>query len=744
MISNHNVEDSNLYAILIGIDFYFPNSLYSSLGGCVRDISHVEDFLIRKIKGIFSNNILKLTCSEKKENTGKPTESEEKWPTYENMVNAFNLVTEKAKSGDQVYIHYSGHGGRVKTLLTDIKGSNGFDETIVPTDIGNPKSRHLRDIEIAALLRRMLDKKLIVTLVIDSCHSGGLTRGRGGAVVRGRNEEDKTSRPQDSLVASKEELEHIWKDLSSYSYISKTSGITTRRPTVTDELKSMTRGISASGWLPQPQGYVLLAACRPSESAYEYAFEGDERNGALTYWFLKSFEQMDKGLTYKIIHDRIVTKVHGQFPLQTPMLEGEGDREVFGTNKIRQVYAVSVMKVDISNNRILLNTGQAQGIKKSTRFAIYPFGISDFSEVDMRLGLVEIDERGATNSWAKIIKNFGRDNIKEGCQAILITPTDISLKKKVRLVYKNGDDTKSSTASSSSIPSIITTENQSLDKIRNFIMKKNKNNESFVELAPEDSDTAHFQVAVNENGQYVIWDPAGNDIPNLNPPLLTNNSNSVSKVIQRLEHLTKYSNIQLIDNIDAASDLYRKLVVELFKVPNDYEPGDRPSDLLPVESNGNMKIANVGQKLILRIKNMSEKVINTTILDLAPDWSISQVYPSSPGANFVPIDPNQEEFFYLDVDLPTSYNEGKDILKVFATLDQAGFRWLELPALDQPLLQQRVMSNRGGGGSEPISPLEQLMAAITNDKPITRNLNPSATPSKEWTTAQLEIKVYRQ
>ncbi|MGA9170930.1 MAG: hypothetical protein WBZ20_12380 [Nitrososphaeraceae archaeon] len=65
---------------------------------------------------------------------------------------------------------------------------------------------------------------------------------------------------------------------------------------------------------------MLISACRPSESAYEYAFEGSERNGALTYWLLKSLEQMDKGLTYKLIHDRIVAKIHSQFSLQTPII----------------------------------------------------------------------------------------------------------------------------------------------------------------------------------------------------------------------------------------------------------------------------------------------------------------------------------------------------------------------------------------------------------------------------------------
>ena len=123
---------------------------------------------------------------------------------------------------------------------------------MVPADIDNPQTRHLRDIEIAALLKRMLDKKLIVTLVIDSCHSGGLTRGKGGATVRGSDVEDKTPRPQDSLIASIDELELIWKGLSS-------SGAATTAATKTTTAAT-TRGFSASGWLPQPKGYVLLAS----------------------------------------------------------------------------------------------------------------------------------------------------------------------------------------------------------------------------------------------------------------------------------------------------------------------------------------------------------------------------------------------------------------------------------------------------------------------------------------------------
>ena len=82
-------------------------------------------------------------------------------------------------------------------------------------DIGNPKSRHLRDTEMARLLQDMVDKKLIITMVLDSCHSGGATRGRGGAVARGLDSIDKTPRPQESLVASITELSNTWQSVTS-------------------------------------------------------------------------------------------------------------------------------------------------------------------------------------------------------------------------------------------------------------------------------------------------------------------------------------------------------------------------------------------------------------------------------------------------------------------------------------------------------------------------------------------------
>jgi hypothetical protein len=91
-------------------------------------------------------------------------------------VAAFKKLTPKVQPGNQVYIHYSGHGGRASTAFPERKGANGLDEALAPTDIGNSEARYLRDIELAHLLKAMVDIGLPVTIVLDSCHSGGGTR----------------------------------------------------------------------------------------------------------------------------------------------------------------------------------------------------------------------------------------------------------------------------------------------------------------------------------------------------------------------------------------------------------------------------------------------------------------------------------------------------------------------------------------------------------------------------------------
>jgi hypothetical protein len=172
----------------------------------------------------------------------------------------------------------------------------------------------------------------------------------------------------------------------------------------------------------------------------------------------------------------------------------------------------------------------------------------------------------------------------------------------------------------------------------------------------------------------------------------------------------------------------------------DYDPAD-PPEAQPFDATGGTPVLAPGEWLFVRIKNTLPKVpgapaatnvLNITALDLQPDWGISQVYPSGSGALFEPLDPQAELLLPLQAVLPEGYEDITDIVKVFATVGTTSFRWLELPPLDQPTTAKRGVRT---------DPLEQLLAAVIEDEPRTRNLNPAAYPSKEWVTAQVEVHV---
>ncbi|BAY66898.1 peptidase C14 caspase catalytic subunit p20 (plasmid) [Calothrix brevissima NIES-22] len=692
-----------MYALLIGIDCYLPNQLsdgtsYKNLGGCVRDIRYVESFLNLKL-GILPEQIFKLTASD----VGKsePAEPPEQWPTYENMVTMFNHLIEVAEPGDQVYIHYSGHGGRAKTAYPQLKGENGIDEVLVPTNIGNSTGRYLRDLEIAKLLERMVDKQLVVTVVLDSCHSGGATKG-GDAEIRGLDTIDNSSRSTESLVASNEELTKTWKAFT----------------------KSDTRDFQlGSGWLPQPEGYVLLAACRSNESAVEYAFNGKERNGALTYWLLDSLNPLTPGLTYKVLHDRLLAKIHSQFQRQTPQLEGEGNRLVFGSDRVYLQYAVNVNQID-AYKRLLLNGGQVHGLSKGSQLAIYPPGTTDFTDVNKRLALAEVTSVGATESWAEIKETFRSEPIEQASQALLINPKSVKLVRKIRLVQK-----AEGSPEDESSKEIDQKYSAPLQAIADAIPIAN----GWVELV-SDNETADYQVTVNSNGEYEICDPSTTPIANLRPAIKIGELDATASVVKRLVHLAKYRATQQLNNYYHRSNLpgtKLAFTLEIIGKQSNYDPAE-PPEPKPFDEPGNTPTLKVNEWAFARLRNDSSQTLNVTVLNLKPDLGISQVYPCGSG-NFITFDPGQEEILPLHASLPNGYKEGQDILKVFATVGATDFHWLELPPLDKPILVPT--------GKSPENSLEELLAAVAATQPPTKNLEPARYPASEWITDQVVVRI---
>jgi len=698
-------QTPNFYALLIGINFYFPHDLpdgrYKNLRGCVQDINHVETYL-KDTFNLTPDQIIKLTASAS-ENPNQPKEAPEILPTYENIVAKFKEITAQAQPQDQVYIHYSGHGGRAKTIYEQLKGFGALDEALVPTDIGQPNSRYLRDIEFAKLLEDMVEKELVVTLVLDSCHSGGATREMSGDDrIRGEGFIDTTPRPTDSLVAPLQELAQNWQRSTENS----------RNITV------------VNGLLPEPKGYTLIAACRDNEFAYEKVFEGTERNGALTYFLLKALRQYGTEISVEDLFNQISNQVHKEFGQQTPMLMGEAERTFFGGQSVAPSRKVPVMKVDIKNNRVQLQMGQASGITKGAEFEIFTFRTRDFQNSGNRIMRVKVVEVGAADCWAEVIEIPGlrslhpklvevaEGTIEIGSPAVYVSP-GLKQIRKVRVILPDPLP-QFPGVNIALLPTIIEQ------------VKTQVEGHRWIEFCPDEekNENVDYFVSLTSDGEYLILDENKEPIKNLLFSIKVDEPEASKKLINRLIHVARYETILDLDNEDAFASLNGKLKVEVVKSVK-RQP-------VVLNADGKVPVLEEEEKgVYLIIRNESNRTLNITALNLDADFSISKFYPD--GTPYEVVDPGQNIRRELKLSLPQNYEEAANIIKVFATVDGTNFQFLELPALDQ--------SRKGFGKEQPTNALEQLLAAVVDENNPQRKITVVIDASEKWTTEKVEVVV---
>jgi hypothetical protein len=695
---------ANFHALLIGIDYYEPNPYYKSLKGAVRDIDKVASYLEKSLQ-IEAEQIIRLTSPLPDKNSLADVRSLrlERPPTYENIVEAFNTITETAQAKDLVYIHYSGHGGRVKTIFPDLKGEGQFDEGLVPMDVGD-RDRYLRDVEMATLLKRMTDKGLLVTVIFDSCHSGGATRADGE--IRGSmdGQPDIRDGAKESLVAKTDELIANWKEVTQKS--------------------------PKKNWLlSDHQDYVFLGACRPTEFAYESAIEGKDRNGALTYYMIETLIMTGTNLTYQALYDRIKGQIQSKFPNQLPMLFGEGDRQVFGSEIKPVQYSLTV--VGVATGKVTLDGGIAQGLSRGTRFALYPVG-SDFSDKQKRLAVVEItDFLEASKSTAKILslEESGVSPVVEKLEGLpaVMEATPVALKHRVRFFVK-----EVGTEENQLSPDLAAKQLAALDKVRQAM----QDNGWLIEVQGNDEE-AHYQVAVGRDGEYEISQKT--PIKNLNPALSIDNNDASAEVVKRLVHLAKYQTALSLSN--PFSDLKKAVEYELLDAET-----KKP---LPDPNNISLKS---GDRVYVRLKNVSSQPLNVAILDFEATWEISQIPIQGDKAAFFSLQPQEETLTRLRFEVPDGeyYQQSAETLKLFATRGIANFQWLILPPLDpQDKDKESFRSLRGSLQEARRSagipnPLTKLLSTIGADNPpsLTRaSYDPD--PEAEWLTQSILLTVKR-
>ncbi|MGB6296576.1 MAG: caspase family protein [Rivularia sp. (in: cyanobacteria)] len=183
-------------ALLVGINNYPQGSGITLLNGCLNDIEMQRELLLHSF-GFNPQDIITLT--DEKANR-------------QNILETFeNHLIKQAKPGDVVVFHFSGHGSRV--IDPNPINQDGLNGTMMPYDRYSPNTRDtrkVRDIMGRTLFLLMYALQTEnVTAVIDSCHSGGGTR--GGLVVRAFED---TRFGTGNAQASPEEFEYQDKLLS--------------------------------------------------------------------------------------------------------------------------------------------------------------------------------------------------------------------------------------------------------------------------------------------------------------------------------------------------------------------------------------------------------------------------------------------------------------------------------------------------------------------------------------------------
>lgn len=266
------------YALLIGIEDYGLSGLIS-LQGPGNDIRLIKSVLLDKFQ-FQEKNIITLTNRN---------------ATHTNLERAFTRLSQLAKQGDFIYIHYCGHGSQVRDQDGD-EYPGVFDQTWVP--YGSRSSRmegkdryDITDDELHLWLIPILSKTEDVILVSDSCYSGSIARG-------------------DVLA-----IRSVPMDTRDYSFLSgPCAGLQPQKYTG----KDFDRGI-------------LIGAARDEGIAFEASFDG-EIHGLFSWYWGNALLHASPGDTWGKVFKRASRKVTMHFEGQHPQFHGNADKPIFGDN----------------------------------------------------------------------------------------------------------------------------------------------------------------------------------------------------------------------------------------------------------------------------------------------------------------------------------------------------------------------------------------------------------------------------
>ena len=603
---------ATVWAIVIGINYYSKQP-GENLEGCVRDAEHTCLYLQGAVNTPL--DVVVLTASTPPVSGAPPPEDPDLWPTYTNIKKHLARVTEGGSSGDRVYIHYSGHGTKTpRDIALVLLHDDGVD------------SRYLRSRTLAEALGKMVDKGLIVTLVLDSCFSGGTLRGHRMFDIGIRSiEYDSSFEPN-----ADEEVDAIMPEVSS----------TFRDAYIQND------------WLINPKGYTILTACGPDERAFEILANG-HRQGALTHFLLRALHTIrlrGTSLTHASLYEHVSTKFHALWPRQTPMRYGNSNRTIFG----ELLHSPSSNYVPIHKDgegRLRLRAGHLHGVHEGDEFFACPFGTAEQSRgyVVSERANVRVTSVEATESVLTATETESTYDIATGWKA-----------------------TQISSQSPAAITVRLAANDARLDPPHEGLLYVDIVADEGTEMQKSPTSCPYI-VDIDKESNYQILDASLNKVfPSLTLPAGSATQHQI--LLDVLQHMGKFKYFEAIENRTPCPALEASFSLTSAQSCN----------------NSNKITIKEGEKWTVRIRNDAEAALYIGVFNFRPSWEVTCLNSSSSGAEFLTIPAARgsrasEKSLSIQMEIPSLLRTGgvdgcEEVVKFFIARKQTQIR-MALPAM---------------------------------------------------------------
>lgn len=372
------------HAVVIGVDRYpaFPSR---QLSGCVNDAEAMGAFLREKLRVPDANLRRLLSPRQDSDAATRATAS--------NIRDAFAAATAAVVAGDHVVLYCAGHGIRIERAVSG--GARDRHYGFVPEDVAKAASGFANLIlgrEIYEFLRALELKGATATVIADTCHSGGATRGID-------DEDEVSARSLDIDPLSREEFE---------AFVAEHPALGSQATrAMADDAAVTPFGGYAGG------DFVMLTGCLDSETSKEHketilGADGTPvkvSHGLMTHTLLKELERESaetiRSLRWMDLHERLRAIVAGQaLPLglgpQTPVLEGRPEKTVFGGEWQPFDPGFTVRRTEAGV--LTVDGGDLHGLEVGATIALYPPDTRDFDAAGAGVEAVIASATAATST----------------------------------------------------------------------------------------------------------------------------------------------------------------------------------------------------------------------------------------------------------------------------------------------------------------------------------------------------------